>query len=73
MSERSLRRALQRTDQSFRQIVEDVRKDRAIELLRAGTSSITDVAATLGFSDPSAFSRAFKRWCGVCPQSYVET
>jgi AraC-like DNA-binding protein len=70
MSERSLRRTLHREQQSFRQIVDCVRKDRAIELLRSGQVSIGEVSARLGFSDPSAFSRAFKRWCGRSPQSF---
>jgi AraC-like DNA-binding protein len=70
MSERSLRRTLQREQQSFRQIVDVVRKARAIELLRSGQVSIGEVSARLGFSDPSAFSRAFKRWCGRSPQSF---
>ena len=73
MSERSLRRTLHRDQQSFRQIVEHVRKARAIELLTNGSTSITDVSATLGFSDPSAFSRAFKRWCGCSPQRFART
>ena len=70
MSERSLRRTLHREQQSFRHIVEGVRKDRAIELLQAGQVSIGEVSSRLGFSDPSAFSRAFKRWCGRSPQSF---
>jgi AraC-like DNA-binding protein len=70
MSERSLRRTLHREQQSFRQIVDGVRKDRAIELLRSGHVSIAQVSSLLGFSDPSAFSRAFKRWCGRSPQSF---
>jgi AraC-like DNA-binding protein len=70
MSERSLRRTLHREQQSFRQIVDGVRKDRAIELLRSGHVSIAEVSSRLGFSDPSAFSRAFKRWCGRSPQSF---
>jgi AraC-like DNA-binding protein len=70
MSERSLRRTLHREQQSFRQIVDCVRKDRAIELLRSGNVSIGEVSSRLGFSDPSAFSRAFKRWCGRSPQSF---
>jgi len=66
ISERSLRRTLSREHQSFRQIVDGVRKDRATELLAAGRS-VAEAAALLGFSDPSAFSRAFKRWCGHPP------
>jgi AraC-like DNA-binding protein len=67
ISERSLRRTLSREQQSFRQIVETVRKDRAIALLAAGDCTVAEVATSLGFSDPSAFSRAFKRWCGHPP------
>lgn len=70
MSDRSLRRRLQGEQQSFRNIVECLRRDRAIELLQSGCMSIAEVATRLGYSDPSAFSRAFKRWCGRSPQSF---
>jgi AraC-like DNA-binding protein len=43
-----------------------VRRDRATDLLAAG-ASIKDVAFQLGFSEPSAFSRAYKRWTGRSP------
>jgi AraC-like DNA-binding protein len=71
MSERSLRRTLHKDQQSFRQIVEHVRKVRAIEMLQARTTSVSEIATMLGYSDPSAFSRAFKRWCGRSPQSFA--
>jgi AraC-like DNA-binding protein len=35
--------------------------------------SVTDIALSLGFSDPTAFSRAFRRWTGVSPIQYRES
>jgi AraC-like DNA-binding protein len=63
---RSLRRQLEDEKLSLRAIVGDVRRDRATDLLAAG-ASIKDVAFQLGFSEPSAFSRAYKRWTGRSP------
>lgn len=69
MSERSLRRHLAAANTSFRALVDDIRRERAGSLLRTGTA-VTDAAFLLGFSDPSAFSRAFRRWYGVPPRQY---
>jgi AraC-like DNA-binding protein len=67
MSERTLRRALAAEQSSFRAIVEDVRRVRANELLRDRTHSLAEIALSLGFSELSAFSRAFRRWEGRAP------
>ena len=67
MSERTLRRSLATDGSSFRAIVEDVRKDRAALLLEDDRSSLAEIAIALGFSELSAFSRAFKRWTGRSP------
>lgn len=72
-SERSLRRALAAEETSFRKVVDEVRLERAEELLARGDVSMTDVAFLLGFSDLSAFSRAFKRARGVAPKAYSRT
>ncbi|MFN7985466.1 MAG: AraC family transcriptional regulator [Vicinamibacterales bacterium] len=70
MSERSIQRSLSDEQTSYRQLVDDVRKNLAIEhLARPGTSA-TDVAFLLGFSEPSAFTRAFRRWTGAAPSEF---
>jgi AraC-like DNA-binding protein len=70
MSERSLQRGLRDEATSYRDLVDEVRKDLALaHLARAGTSA-TDVAFLLGFSEPSAFTRAFKRWTGESPSRF---
>jgi AraC-like DNA-binding protein len=70
VSERSLRRHLQRENLSFRAIGESVRRRRAEGLLAAGEVTIDDVAFLTGYSETSAFTRAFRRWCGVTPGAF---
>jgi AraC-like DNA-binding protein len=67
MSERTLRRALAAEGSSFRAIVERARHDRARLLLQDRRASLAEIALSLGFSELSAFSRAFKRWTGQAP------
>lgn len=69
-STRSLQRALKLEGQSFRQLIEDVRKERAQQLLLTSTMSIVDIASELGYSEPPNFTRAFKHWFGSSPQHY---
>lgn len=70
MSERSIQRSLNEEATSYRQLVDDVRKSLAIEHLSRSGTSATDVAFLLGFSEPSAFTRAFRRWTGAAPTQY---
>lgn len=70
MSERSIQRSLGEEQTSYRRIVDDVRKTLAIEHLSRPGTSATDVAFLLGFSEPSAFTRAFRRWTGTPPTEY---
>jgi AraC-like DNA-binding protein len=67
MSERTLRRALASEGESFSGLVEAVRKERASLLISDRRASLAEVAFSLGFSELSAFSRAFKRWHGRAP------
>lgn len=71
MSSRTLQRRLQDEGTSFRALADDLRTQRARELL-AGGANAAEVAARLGFSDPTAFRRAFKRSTGETPRTFTQ-
>ena len=50
-----------------------MRRDAAIITLARGDESLNDLAQRLGFSEPSAFHRAFRRWTGSAPGAYRAT
>jgi AraC-like DNA-binding protein len=70
MSRRTLQRRLGEADTTYLRLVDDTRRDLALRYIEDPTRSITDVAFTLGFSQQSAFTRAFKRWTGINPTEY---
>ncbi|MCS6765038.1 MAG: AraC family transcriptional regulator [Candidatus Protistobacter heckmanni] len=55
---------------SYQLIKDDLRRDLAIDALSHGSESIVAIAAGLGFAEPGAFHRAFKKWTGVRPGEY---
>ncbi|MBX3155034.1 MAG: AraC family transcriptional regulator ligand-binding domain-containing protein [Deltaproteobacteria bacterium] len=65
---RSLQRRLRAEGVSYRELVDAVRHRRAIELVQRGIPS-HDIADQLGFSEPRAFRRAFRRWTGILPSA----
>ena len=69
LSARSLRRRLGEEGASFADIVRGARAEVAKGLV-LDDDSIQRVASTLGFSDPSAFHHAFKKWTGMTPREY---
>lgn len=70
VSIRQLQRELQAEHTSYQQILDETRKELALRHLINPEISIHDVAFLLGFSEPSAFHRAFKRWTGQTPRNY---
>lgn len=66
---RALQRQLQRAGTTFAALVDALRRELALEHLARGTSP-TELAFLLGFAEPSAFFRAFKRWTGTTPERY---
>lgn len=67
MSRRTLNRQLSRTRTSFRALTEEVRFEIARQLLHDSSMEIVAIAAVLGYSSASAFTRAFRRWSGTTP------
>ena len=66
----TLRRRLDDEGESYRAIMDELRRDLAIALLSDTPLSMSDIAAELGFSESSAFHRAFKKWTGTRPGEY---
>ena len=67
MSERSLQRRLADEGLTFDGLLEEVRREMAVRYLSDRKVAIAEVAYLLGYSEPSAFHRAFKRWTGKTP------
>ncbi|MEH6584914.1 MAG: AraC family transcriptional regulator ligand-binding domain-containing protein [Halioglobus sp.] len=70
MSARTLRRRLEKEGTSYQRIKDNARRDTAITLLSREGLTVSEVAERVGFSDPSAFHRSFKKWTGLSPGSY---
>jgi AraC-like DNA-binding protein len=70
MSPRTLRRRLEKEGTSYQRIKDNARRDVAISSLTRDRMTVSDVAEQVGFSDPSAFHRSFKKWTGLSPGEY---
>lgn len=70
MSRQTLYRRLKREGVSFHELVEQVRKSKALRYVAGNQYSLGEIAFLLGFSELSAFSRAFKRWTGMAPAQF---
>lgn len=72
MSERTLHRRLSEQGETFQSITTNAQRMAAESLLANGRSSLAEVAFLTGFSDQSAFTRAFKGWTGQTPLAFRE-
>lgn len=70
MSRPTLWRRLREENTSISQIRDQVLRDAALAALSCGTHTVAQLSQRLGFSEPSAFSRAFRRWTGSSPRNY---
>lgn len=66
----TLRRRLKAEGQSYQSIKDDLRRDLAITYLSSTRKTVREIAQELGFLEPSAFHRAFKRWAHTSPGAY---
>jgi len=69
MTPRTLQRQLAAENHTFAELTDTTRHELADELLRNTKLSVAEISFVLGFSEPSAFHRAFKRWTGTTPTS----
>ena len=70
VSPRTLHRRLAHEGTSYRALREALRREQALQLLGKTRNSVAEVAAALGYSEPSAFFRAFVGWTGMAPTEY---
>jgi AraC-like DNA-binding protein len=73
MSNRTLQRKLQEQGTSFKKILTDVRQELALKYIQNEQMTLTELSFQLGFSEMSAFSRAFKNWTGKSPREFRST
>jgi AraC-like DNA-binding protein len=71
LSRQTLFRQLKAEGVTFEQVLDELRFKTALRYLNGEKVSIARTARLAGFSEPSAFSRAFKRWTGLSPRSYL--
>ncbi|MDH3239666.1 MAG: AraC family transcriptional regulator [Alphaproteobacteria bacterium] len=72
MSSRTLQRRLAIQGRTYREVVQTVRRNLAINLMTATAYTLIDVAYMAGYSELSAFQTAFRRWTGETPRQYRE-
>jgi AraC-like DNA-binding protein len=70
MSPRTLTRRLSEGGMTFRALVQQTQERISRDLLQNSSDTIGEIAFQTGFSEQSAFSRAFKRWTGKSPLDY---
>lgn len=70
LSTSTLRHRLRQEGRSWNGIRDEIRRDLAIEALTAGERGVAEIAGDLGFAEPSAFHRAFRKWTGKSPGGF---
>ncbi|MCU1716507.1 AraC family transcriptional regulator [Pseudomonas sp. 5P_3.1_Bac2] len=70
LSERTLQRRLQDEQTSYQQVLDDTRRELAEQYLQQANLTLLEISYLLGFSDPSNFFRAFRRWFDSTPGEY---
>jgi AraC-like DNA-binding protein len=72
LSERTMARRLADAGTSYRQIIDEVRRDLAKRYMVEPNVRPSQIARLLGYSEPSAFTHAFRRWTGQSPSRFRE-
>lgn len=72
MSTRSLQRRLSEEQTGYSDLLAEVREEFAKRYLARGTLTASEVAYLIGFAEPPAFFKAFKRWTGLTPREFQQ-
>jgi AraC-like DNA-binding protein len=70
MSVRTLQRKLVHSGTTYREVLDDTRRDLALSYLKVSLYSVTTITYMLGYSATSSFTRAFRRWTGQSPTDW---
>jgi AraC-like DNA-binding protein len=70
LGERTFQRRLSERGKTFQTLVDEARHQLAKQLVLSSSYTLIEIAFLTGFSEQSAFSRAFKRWSGLSPRAY---
>ncbi len=71
LSRRTLQRRLQVRGTSLEALVDEMRRDAAVELVESGGYTLGEIATKVGFEEQASFSRAWTRWFGLPPSRSV--
>lgn len=66
----TLRRRLKADGVTYREVVDDTRHTLAVRYLEDETLSVKEISTALGYTNPSGFVRAFRRWTGLTPGAW---
>ena len=70
LTPRTLQRQLSKNQFTYKQLIDQLRYEKALPLLKDNQSSLLDIALGLGYSDAAHFTRAFRRWAGMTPREF---
>jgi AraC-like DNA-binding protein len=70
ISPRTLARRLEASGLSWRTLLDQIRYDAAVRLLKDPTRAVAEIAQHLDYADPANFTRAFRRWAGISPTAF---
>ena len=70
LTNRTLIRRLKKEGSSYKEILEELRRDYAQTLLGNARLTVADVGELLGYKEPANFGRAFRRWLGISPAQW---
>jgi AraC-like DNA-binding protein len=70
VAEATMRRRLKQEGYTYQSIKDDLRRDIAIGELQDTDRTIAEISTAVGFAEPSAFHRAFRKWTGMRPTDY---